>query len=187
MAGRDNQTSSEFEMARRGEPSKGRRIFVAEQKDRPLAVSSGERFRTDEYEALDESASERPWPNGLDMSQCSQGISGTFSRYPPSGYVPFSHTFSGHAAKSDKLSRSGGVKDYHRPDRRIYEEICERLTRHPAIDVSGVSVTVKEGAVILNGKVSSTRMKRIITGEVQKISGVNDVNNQLQLAGSSQH
>ena len=52
-----------------------------------------------------------------------------------------------------------GPKGYRRSDDRIYEEVCEVLTRSHDLDASDIGVTVQHGTVILEGHVDSKKNK----------------------------
>src|SRR5262245_19529183 len=55
-----------------------------------------------------------------------------------------------------------GPRGYQRPDDRIRDEVCERLTRHPRIDPSDVEVIVASGEVTFRGTVDSRVAKRLL-------------------------
>ena len=74
-----------------------------------------------------------------------------------------------------------GPKGYKRSDERIREEVNEELTRHPDIDASELEVQVQNGEVTLAGKVEDRHQKRLAEDLVERISGVNDVHNQLKV------
>ncbi len=74
-----------------------------------------------------------------------------------------------------------GPKDYQRPDERIYEEVCERLTWHGRIDARNIRVNVKDGEVTLDGTVRDRMTKRMTEHVVDQVYGVKDVHNQLHI------
>ncbi len=74
-----------------------------------------------------------------------------------------------------------GPKDYQRSDDRIREDVCERLTEHPDVDASEVSVQVSSGEVTLQGSVSERRMKRLAEDCAESVSGVHEVHNQIRV------
>jgi hypothetical protein len=84
------------------------------------------------------------------------------------GGAQIGHDSEGHRGK--------GPKGYRRPDDSIYHDVCDRLSLSPDIDATHVEVSVKNGIVFLNGKVSDRRAKKIAELEVENISGVSDVN-----------
>jgi osmotically-inducible protein OsmY len=52
-----------------------------------------------------------------------------------------------------------------RSDERVKEQLCERLADHDGIDVSDVSVEVKDGDVTLTGTVNARKEKRAASSE----------------------
>lgn len=77
-----------------------------------------------------------------------------------------------------------GPKGYRRSDGRIHEDVCERLTDHPAIDATDIDVTVKDGDVTLSGRVESRAVKHLAETMVETVSGVKEVHNQLRVGAS---
>lgn len=73
-----------------------------------------------------------------------------------------------------------GPKGYSRPDKSIYEDVCEALTMSPDVDASSIEVEVKEGCVYLKGTVPTRSTKRMAELEIENISGVRDVQNLLK-------
>jgi hypothetical protein len=55
-----------------------------------------------------------------------------------------------HAGRSHHRGR--GPRDWSRDDRRLYEEVCERLLHDRLIDARGIEVTVEDGVVSLKGE-----------------------------------
>lgn len=74
-----------------------------------------------------------------------------------------------------------GPKGYRRPDIRIREEVCERLTDDFSIDPTDVEVSVSEGFVTLTGSVEDRFMKKHIEAAIDDIKGVIDIHNHLTL------
>jgi hypothetical protein len=74
-----------------------------------------------------------------------------------------------------------GPRGYRRSDERIMDEVCERLTRHGEIDARGIELDVKDGEVILKGRVKDRRTKRMAEDVALSVSGVDDVRNELRL------
>ena len=74
-----------------------------------------------------------------------------------------------------------GPKNYHRPDDRIQDEVCERLARS-GIDARDVEVAVEAGEVTLAGTVGSREEKRALEDLADDVFGVEDVHNRLHLA-----
>ena len=75
-----------------------------------------------------------------------------------------------------------GPKGYRRSDERIHEDVCERLTEHPAIDASDIEVSVTDSDVTLTGRVESRAVKHLTEVMVETVSGVKEVHNQLRVA-----
>jgi hypothetical protein len=73
-----------------------------------------------------------------------------------------------------------GPRGYRRSTETIQEEVCNLLTQHGQIDASQVTVQVQDGDVILTGKVSSRKEKRLAEDLAASISGVHDVQNRLR-------
>ena len=74
-----------------------------------------------------------------------------------------------------------GPKGYKRPDDRIREEICDRMTEDPMLDASEIEVEVIDGEVTLSGSVMSRDQKRRAEDVAEHISGVRDVTNHLRV------
>jgi hypothetical protein len=74
-----------------------------------------------------------------------------------------------------------GPSGYQRPDARIHEDVCDRLTAHGEIDASRVEVRVDHGEVTLSGTVPDRRTKRLAEDVVDRVRGVSDVHNRLRL------
>jgi osmotically-inducible protein OsmY len=80
----------------------------------------------------------------------------------------------------DRNFRGRGPKAYRRSDERIREDINDRLTDHAYLDASDIEVSVKEGEVILTGKVFDRTDKRLAEDVAESISGVKHVQNNLR-------
>lgn len=74
-----------------------------------------------------------------------------------------------------------GPQGYQRSDERIFEEVCERLTRHGRLDASDVEVEVRGGEVFLRGQVDTRQAKRMAEDTVESIGGVKEVHNDLRV------
>lgn len=85
------------------------------------------------------------------------------------------------SARQRGRARGVGPKGYVRADRRILEEVCERLTDDPELDPRGFSVKVEGGQVILDGSVDSDRAKRHAEQLVSAVRGVTGCRNQLRI------
>ena len=78
-----------------------------------------------------------------------------------------------------------GPRGYARSDERIREFICERLAQHQQLEVSDVSVEVKDGCVVLEGTVPERRMKHQIEDTADNCWGVKDVVNRIRVQSQS--
>jgi len=74
-----------------------------------------------------------------------------------------------------------GPKGYKRADEWIRDDICERLTSHPAIDASLMDVSVDNGRVTLSGEVMDRRMKYLAEDIVDEVSGVKEIHNTIRV------
>lgn len=77
-------------------------------------------------------------------------------------------------------------RGYRRSDERIWEDVCEDLTRHRAIDPSNLEVEVRDAIVTLRGEVEDRYQKRLAEDVAEAVSGVQDVANLLRLQARSE-
>lgn len=77
--------------------------------------------------------------------------------------------------------RKSGPRGYQRSDDRIRDQICERLSYARGVDVSDVSVDVKEGVVSLTGSVRERGQKYYIEDLADGTYGVKEVNNDIRV------
>lgn len=84
-------------------------------------------------------------------------------------------------ARRDESHRGRGPKGYLRSDSRINEDVHDRLTDHPRLDASDVSVTVQDGEVTLSGFVRRRGDKRIAEDCAESVTGVKNVQNNLRV------
>ena len=68
-------------------------------------------------------------------------------------------------------------------DDRIYDEVRQRLAEDPDINGGGLDVAVKNGQVILRGRVHNAKAKEKAEKITKKVKGVTRVDNQLKLFG----
>jgi hypothetical protein len=78
--------------------------------------------------------------------------------------------------------RGCGPKGYRPSDERILEIACERLTEHPRVDASDLTVTVDKGVVTINGEVSSRTMRTMVDEVLSAIYGVVRVQNDARVS-----
>lgn len=103
-----------------------------------------------------------------------QGGSGQYGMPGQQGSQRF-----GQQTQSNRNRR--GPKDFVRSDERIREAVCERLSEEDSIDISEVSVNVKEGCVTLEGTVPERRMRHTIEDIADNCWGVKDVENHVRV------
>lgn len=82
----------------------------------------------------------------------------------------------------DVYLQGNGPRGYVRSDQRIFEDVCEALTRDAAVDASEVEVKVETGVVTLSGTIADRPMKKRAGHVTELISGVRDVQNLLELS-----
>jgi hypothetical protein len=78
-----------------------------------------------------------------------------------------------------------GPRSYSRPDDSICDEVCERLTYAGDVDATDIDVKVRNGEVILKGKVEDRRQRRQAEDIAHTVSGVRDVRNDLKARSST--
>jgi hypothetical protein len=77
--------------------------------------------------------------------------------------------------------RGKGPRGYQRPDDRIRDLVCEALAEDDQVDATQIEVTVSDGIVTLSGSVPDRPTKRMAEDVVDRIWGVRDVHNQLEI------
>jgi len=82
---------------------------------------------------------------------------------------------------SERHERPTGPRGYKRSDDRIRDDVCERLSYAHRLDVSDVSVEVKDGVVTLSGNVNDRSQKYDIEELVDATYGVSEVNNDIRV------
>ncbi|KUY90418.1 MULTISPECIES: BON domain-containing protein [unclassified Burkholderia] len=87
----------------------------------------------------------------------------------------------GSDAQRDAMRHRRGPKGYTRSDERIREDVCERLAHALDIDVSDVSVQVRDGRVELDGTVPSRWMRHDIEDIADSCMCVRDVENRVRV------
>jgi hypothetical protein len=93
--------------------------------------------------------------------------------YAPAPYVPTSPPRGGFSGR--------GPKGYTRPDERIREDVCDRLSWNDEVDATEITVRVEDGEVTLEGRVESRHMKRLAADIAEEVSGVQDVHNTIRV------
>ena len=77
--------------------------------------------------------------------------------------------------------RGRGPRGYRRSDDRILEDVNDSLTEDPVVDASGLTVTVLDGDVVLDGEVGTRREKRRAEDCAEAVRGVSHVQNNLRV------
>lgn len=77
--------------------------------------------------------------------------------------------------------RGRGPRGYVRSDERIREDVCDRLTDDPFVDASDVEIGVVNGEVTLSGTVTSREARRRAEDTVERVLGVQHVQNNLRV------
>lgn len=77
--------------------------------------------------------------------------------------------------------RGKGPRNYKRSDERIQEIISEAFSDDQYLDASEIEVQVKNGAVILEGKVEDRRSKWLAEDLAEDVMGVTHVENRLRI------
>jgi hypothetical protein len=125
---------------------------------------------------------------GWSSTRYGQGPSG----YGPQGYSAERYGSYGQGGSTDwnrgrgtsdwRVGHYGkGPKGYTRSDDRLREDVSDRLTEDPEIDASGLTVTVKEAEITLDGTVPERHMKRRAEDIAEGVMGVRQVHNRLRV------
>jgi hypothetical protein len=73
-----------------------------------------------------------------------------------------------------------GPKDDARADRRLFDEVCERLRADDQLDASDVTVTVRAAEVTLEGTVADRHARERAEAISASVSGIREVHNHLR-------
>ncbi|NUP07436.1 MAG: BON domain-containing protein [Polyangiaceae bacterium] len=74
-----------------------------------------------------------------------------------------------------------GPTGFRRPDERICEDVCERLSLAEELDLTDVAVDVEGGEVVLTGSVPDRWIKFQIEFICEAVPGVEDITNRLRV------
>ncbi len=85
-----------------------------------------------------------------------------------------------HGAPDDSGHRGKGPKNYIRTDQRVFEDVCEELTREDSVDAADILVHVERGLVTLEGSVPTLHMKELAEETISELPGVQSVRNLLR-------
>jgi hypothetical protein len=110
---------------------------------------------------------------GNEFEYGASGTSGLERGYGSPGRARYESAQSSHQGR--------GPKGYARSDERLREIVCERLTEHPAIDASDITVQVADQEVTLSGTVDDRGIKHLVEDLVDGLGGVKEIHNQLRV------
>lgn len=88
--------------------------------------------------------------------------------------------------EEDRRHAGRGPRNYVRPDSRIHEDVCDRLTDDPTLDASEIEVAVSDREVTLSGFVHSRADKRRAE-DCAEVAGVSHVQNNLRIHSYADH
>lgn len=109
-----------------------------------------------------------------------------WDKYYDRSYDRVERRYGGGQLFHDRGNIGKGPKGYRRPDSSIYDDVCLTLEGSANVDASDIEVSVKDGLVYLVGSVRDRNEKRLAELEIENISGVKDVHNQLSLRNLKQ-
>lgn len=66
-----------------------------------------------------------------------------------------------------------------RSDGEIYRDACHRLLKDPDVDDKSIHLYVNQGIVYLTGVVSSRDIKKLVESDIEDITGIKDIQNQI--------
>ena len=76
------------------------------------------------------------------------------------------------------------AQNTQKSDDKIYDQIRQKLANDPDVKGAGFDVTVKNGAVTLNGAVHDEHAREKAEKLTKKVKGVTSVTNQLKVTGA---
>lgn len=123
---------------------------------------------------------------GRGSSYVGYGPARTRSTYGSSDFggdaVPYGET-----DPAGRMSHRGrGPKNWRRSDERIREIVNDMLTDDADVDATDIDVTVQDGEVTLEGRVTTRREKRLAEDIAYHCAGVEDVQNRLRVEDREQ-
>lgn len=126
------------------------------------------------------------WPAGAESARRRyEDERGTPRRYPMYGLgdqPAQAHQEYGYGRGGDAgYRRSEGPRNYRRADDRVHDAVCTRLAHEDGLDVSEVTVHVREGVVTMEGTVNDRRSKYEIEEIAESVFGVRDVVNHIHV------
>lgn len=88
---------------------------------------------------------------------------------------------SGQPEEFSTIGPSASVPGEERPDERIREDVCDRLTQLGPVDCTQIDVDVLNGVVTLHGAIHSAEAKTKAATVAQSVVGVHAVTNDLRI------
>lgn len=128
-----------------------------------------------------EGATNRPYYGGEEGSFPYGGMSSGDTRHAANRSYNADENYASSSSRSQGLHSGKGPKGYRRSDERIHEEVSEMLMENGDIDATEIEVMVNEGVVHLSGSVESRRIKRMAEDLIERVNGVVDIRNDLQV------
>lgn len=77
--------------------------------------------------------------------------------------------------------RGRGPRGYRRDEKRVYEDVCDRLLADRHVDAYDIEVRLENGEVTLSGTVRDRGMRRRAEEIVEAVGGVTHVHNRLRV------
>ena len=99
------------------------------------------------------------------------------------GMCPMCGQMSGMGGGEQEEGPHRGKGPRKRTDEQIHSEVEEALTEDTWLDASEIQVRAEDGVVTLTGMVEDRQAKRRAEDMADKVAGVRDVRNELQIAG----
>jgi len=113
-----------------------------------------------------------------DLQERNRGLFG-FWRHAPAAQQPAAAPSA--APRAEGNYRGLGPRGYTRPDSRIRDDLCDRLTEDPYLDASDIDVAVSGGAVTLSGTVADAAAQRRAQQHAAAVAGAATVRNNLRI------
>jgi len=152
-----------------------------------LSPSGSENWTRQEYGALAEDAFDRSEDEPAEVPV--QGTPTKELSKAALGDTPaYSYTNQGAAKDYGRFYTSEDqppTKSYagsSRSDEEIYREITARLPAEPDVNISDLEVEVSDGQVTLRGKVDSRLPEYLVSALVERVPGVRDIRDEIELS-----
>ena len=107
---------------------------------------------------------------------------GSDDHYSEDGYLPSDRPYEGLVGELNPSGEAHHVSAANKKaDARIYDDINDHLLEHSYIDATAITVTVKNGAVKLDGTVPDQEQKQYAEEVASQVRGVSYVTNKLKV------